>query len=378
MHVEQKNEVILNMNIHIFSTKMDDRCGIGAYTKYLKDELKKLGLRITYTFLETESQNPFYYLKIATKVSKNCDIVHIQFEYPFFGKLGPMTGIYTPLFYTCLHLLSCTLSFKIVTTMHEIWETKNPPKFRELGAIYITFINKFIFRFSDLLIVLSWDAKNKLVRQGVPKGKIYLTPHGLNVPRFMDKNECKKKIGLNPNKKIITIFGFIKRSKGHDLLIKASKHLNKNTIILIAGDMRSKKSMGYLEELKSIATDRTIFYGFVEEENIPIILNATDIMVLPYREVTQSGILNWSLAYEIPTITSNLPYFREINKKYSCILLFENENIRSLIYAVNKLLNDKELQNILRSSCKKYRSENTFERAAKETYRAYLASLKKV
>ena len=367
----------VNVKIHMFSTRMDGKCGIGAHAKYLRDEQKKLGLDIIATFVEPQRKNPLYYLKTAMTVSKDCDIAHIEFEYSFFGKLGPFSGIYVPLFYTFLRLLSYALLFKIATTIHEIWEPENPPRFGELGAIYINIVNRFVFNLSDFLIVFSEVTKDKVARQGVEKSRIVVTPQGCNSPIFMDKNECKKKIGLDPNKKIVTIFGFIRRSKGHDLLIEASKHL-KNTIVLIAGDIRSQEeSKGYLEELRRTATDETLFTGFVEEDNIPVILNATDVMVLPYRRIAESAVLDWSLAYRIPTITSDLPYFREINEKYSCTLLFRNQDIVSLVDSINKLLNDKELQNRLRSVCKKFQNENSFERAAKETYMAYLACLRK-
>jgi len=377
MQKESQNGKKMNMRIHMFSTRPDGRCGIGVYTKYLKDEERRLGLDVKSTFVEPKKRNPLYYVKIAAEVTKGCDIAHVQFEYPFFGKLGPVTGIYIPIFYTSLRLLSRVLCFKIVTTMHAMWRSRNPQRFGKLGSVYTNIVNRFVFKFSDCLITFSEVVRNMLISEGVPKCKIYLTPHGSDAPIFMNKKECKKRIGLDPNKTVLTIFGFVKRSKGHDLLVKASEYLDKDIVILIAGGVRSDEDKVYLENLKSIAGDRTVFYGFVKDENIPVILNATDVMVLPNRTTTISGVLNWSLAYRLPTIASNLPYFKEIGEKYSCILLFESQNTTSLVDVIKRLLNNKELQNRLRTSCERFQNENSFQRAAEKTHATYLSCLER-
>ena len=365
------------MRVNMYSTKMDGRCGIGTYTHYATEEQKKLDVIITHIFIEPEKKNPFYYFKKAYELSRNCDIAHIQFAYPFFGKIGPLTGIYLPLFYVYLRVLSHLRLFKIVTTMHEIWDLKNPPKFGIFGSLYIFLLNKFATHFSDVIVVLSETAKNRLLYQSVSENKLHLISHGSNIPKFMDKEACKSKIGFNPEEKIITIFGYIKQSKGHDLLIKASKYLESDVIILIAGDIKSEEDKGYLDYLKKIADEKVRFLGFIREEIIPVILNATDMMVLPYREITQSGILNHALAYQIPTVTSDLPYVAEINEKYSCILLCETNKMRSLVDATNKLFGNIKVQNKLKDACKRYHDDNKFETVARDINEVYSICLER-
>jgi len=359
---------------------MDGRCGIASYTKYLNDELGKLGVDINPIFVEPYRRDPLYYLRLAIRMGKMCDIAHIQFAYPFLGRLGPMTGIYIPLFYAFIWMLSHLFSFRVMTTMHNIWEERNPPKFRRLGSIYTSIVNKCVFRFSSCLIVLSESARDMLLRQGVSESKILVIPHGSKRPSLKVKKDCKVKIGLDPNKTVVTIFGYVKREKGHDLLVEAGRYIGNGAVLLIAGDDRAhdlKERKGYLEELKVVATDRTIFCGFVEENEVPLVLNATDIMVLPYREVRQSGVLNWSLAYKIPTITSDLPYFREIQRKYSCIRLFESGNVHSLVGAIRAVLNDEKLRGAMSRACEGYAEKNSFERAARATTSTYMTSLRR-
>lgn len=357
------------MRVNMYSTPPDGSCGIGLYTGYLASELRKLNVDVNQTFIKPDKSNPIYYLRKAVKLTKNSDIIHLQFEYPFFGKFGPMTGLYIPLFYALLWIFNFGKA-RVITTMHDIWEVEKPPKFKKLGSIYVALLNRSVAKFSDMLIALSETAKNRLLEQGVKENKVCLVPHGTITPIFMDKRECKEKIGLNPDEKSVTIFGYIKESKGHDLLIKACKYLG-NIRVVVAGGVKSSEDEEYLKKIKNMTNDKVIWYGYVEEDEIPLILNATDIMVLPHRKVTQSGVLNWALAYRIPTITSDLPYFREMNNKYSCVLLLENDDIKSLINAINTLLNDALLQNKLKEACKNYCDENTFKRASTEVVKVY-------
>ena len=72
----------------------------------------------------------------------------------------------------------------------------------------------------------------------------------------------------------------------------------------------------YLEKLKKIAeqhhcSDKVTFTGYPSRFD-SCILNATDIAVLPYRTVTDSGVLHLLIAYKVPTIASDLKAFREV------------------------------------------------------------------
>jgi SAM-dependent methyltransferase len=116
--------------------------------------------------------------------------------------------------------------------------------------------------------------------------------------------------------------GFVHESKGHDLLIEAFKDVEGK--LLIAGDSRLEEHKPYLGQLKARGAqlgieDKVRFLGYVSDEELPIVLSATDIMVLPYRKIRQSGILNLSLAYHLPTIASGLPYFVELKEKSGCV-----------------------------------------------------------
>lgn len=361
-----------DLDVLMISTQWDEnRCGIGLYTKYLSEEEREQGINVYNAYLYPNTKNPITYLMLALKSTKTIQIIHIQFDYPFFGKIGPFTGIFSLFFFPLLWFLTRFTKSYIIISMHEVWDKQKPPKFGKLGSLYGILLNMIIGTFSHSIIVLSATAKKRLSDQYVQSSKIRVINHGIFSPIFIDKSIAKRRLAIDSDTFVITIFGFIKKTKGHDLLINASKSLDKNVLILVAGGVQSEHDRPFLGTLQDQPLSNIRYYGFVHEDEIPLILNSTDIMVLPYREITQSGVLNWSLAYQIPTITSDLPFFKEINRQCSCIMLFESENISSLVSSIRRIQSDEEIRKSLQYAERKYYEKNSFSQKVTEIIQLY-------
>jgi glycosyltransferase involved in cell wall biosynthesis len=351
------------MKINLYSSPMDGCCGIGLYAKKVMDNLRRRGIVVKPIIVDVNKSNPLYFIRKANELAR-ADVVHIEFEYDFMG-CKPINSILTPLIYSYLKLLSLFRGFKIVTVLHNVWQKNNPPRYGFLGSIYVRFVNFFIHNFSDRLLARSEELYERALNEGVDEKKLVLLPHGADKPVFLNKQECKHKLGFG-DKKLVTIFGYIRTSqgvdlKGHDLVIEASKHLPEDIVVLIAGGTHNERDQKYLEGLKKKAGNNVVFYDYVPDEKIPIILNATDIMVLPYREVGASGIVRWALTYQIPTVVSSLPFFTRLQDKYNCLLI-SNTNPQKLAKDIVRLLRDDQLYNQLKKASKQYYDDNRIER----------------
>jgi len=332
--------------------------GIADDSRYLVPFLrKKIAVRVI-EIEKPQTKNPFYFYRLAKKASKDCDIIHIQHEFGLFGKLL-FSGIFTPIFY-----LSLDRSKKIITTVHE---------FRRMGGllnILRKWSNHLIFQRSDTIHVHTSKAENEL-RGRVPKEKIRTIPLGIYDKRLIrKKEECKKTLGL-AGKKVILFFGlFIHKEKGYDTIMDVLPRLDKDTVLLVLGEPMDQ---GYLQQLKAKAKNlsmekKVIFHGKYNEEQVPTFLNAADIAVLPYKKATQSGAINPLLAYGIPTITSDIEFFREINREYSCFLIFRSkEELEQLIKKTLK----KGAGKALEKNMKRFVSDRSPERIVGETIKMY-------
>ena len=362
--------------VNIFTT-WERKCGIAKYSSFLYKELKniidELKMPIEVKIVQNvypESVNPIYWVKIALNLRKS-DIIHIQHEFGLFGCLyrGKICGLASYLLYLILSIIKIKRKFKIITTMHEVYErekVRNP-----IRKIFYR-LREWPIRFSDLIIVHTNKAKSELMSR--MKKKIVVIPHGsYQTPIFLDEIESKKKLGLE-DKFILTIFGFIHRKKGYEKIIKILPKLE-NTILIIAGEP-APWDIDYVNFLKDMIKHMNLekkvvmLAKFIEEENIPIIFNASDIILLPYDEITQSGVLSMALAYRKPVIASKLPAFLEIAQEYGCIELAETEE--EWYNKIKEILHSKEKRNLLKKASQKYWENTNWKNVAKLHLNLYI------
>lgn len=350
------------ININII-TSQNINCGIADTSEQLVKELNKCeNIKINVIpITNTQSKNPLYFIKLLNGIKKN-QITHIQYQPALFGLLPiPFIEVnYIPLVIAILKLRRNS----IVTTIHE--------------AGLNSWINSSILKFlnlSDKIIVHNSKMIEILNKSGIEDKKMVEIPLGTSKAHILDKNEAKSELNVS-DKKIITIFGFISKNKGHDLIIEILPELNNNIILFVAGGARTKDQERYKESLvnkvKSLELeDRVNFLDFVDNKDLPVIASATDLFIYPYRWIVASAALSLGLSYEVPTITSDLSYFKGIKDKYDCIELFKNGNKQDLLLKITVLMNSKERQDYLKNRCEEFYNKTSWKSVALETQNIY-------
>jgi glycosyltransferase involved in cell wall biosynthesis len=350
------------INVNII-TSQNINCGIADTSEQLVNELNKSeNIKINVIpITDTQSKNPFYFIKLLKGIKKD-QITHIQYQPALFGILPiPLVEVnYIPLVITILKLRRNS----IITTIHEAgfnsWINRN----------IIKFLNK-----SDKIIVHNSKMIEILNKEGIDETKMVEIPLGTSKAHILNKNESKAHLNVS-DKKIITIFGFISKNKGHDLIIEILPELEDNTILFVAGGARTKDQAKYKEYLvnkvKSLGLENRVkFFDFVDTKDLPVIASSTDLFIYPYRWIVASAALSLGLSYRIPTITSDLSYFKEIKDKYDCIELFENGNKQELLIKIKKLMNNKERQSYLKKRCDEFYNKTSWKSVALETESIY-------
>ncbi|PQL95490.1 glycosyltransferase family protein [Apibacter adventoris] len=146
------------------------------------------------------------------------------------------------------------------------------------------------------------------------KGDVIYCPHlkYLYSKEYDIKNIKNEIINLIDNRKVnFLFFGNIRDSKGIDLLFEVLSKLDKKYIqesnFIIAGkdpdDLLSRfPKMGNVKLLTRHITD--------EESNF--LYSKTNYVLLPYNEISQSGVLETAIYFKKLSICSNLEYFQNI------------------------------------------------------------------
>lgn len=168
----------------------------------------------------------------------------------------------------------------------------------------------------SLIIVLEDNLKKRLSRV-VDEDKIAVIPHGVPKVRKVSQSIARKKLGLT-DEHVILYFGYLTWYKGVDFLIRSflnkKSYKGKKIKLIIAGgaSFTQEKKPHYQKFIMSIqALLRSLpshiqITGFVDEKDIPLYFEASDLIVFPYRAfISSSGPLSFTLAYKKPFVISD-------------------------------------------------------------------------
>lgn len=147
---------------------------------------------------------------------------------------------------------------------------------------------------------------------------------------------------LTPPKDIVQFlfFGRIRKNKGLEYLIDAT-----NKLTGLYKDQFIVKIVGKCDEwqiYEGLIKDFSVFDLSIEampNNKIADLFCQSHFLILPYKDVTQSGPLMIAFNYGVPAIASNLPGFVENIKDTVTGFLFETENSDSL-YTIMKTVID--------------------------------------
>ncbi|WP_445956148.1 glycosyltransferase [Yeosuana sp.] len=229
---------------------------------------------------------------------------------------------------------------KKVVTLHDL----NP----FYGRPY-SFLEKIAVKLIDGIIVHNQTSKKELLKKGLKVHKIAIIPHGNYFPFVSMLPEPK--IGKVIN---LLFFGQIKEVKGLDILLKAMKIVvNENTMfkLTIAGKPWKIDSGIYEKMIVNYGLDNFVErqFHFIEDNEVEFFFQKADVVILPYKQIYQSGVLLLTLSYGRTVITSDLKPFKDIITHNINGFIFESENAESLANCILKLNQENILKTTLNS-----------------------------
>jgi D-inositol-3-phosphate glycosyltransferase len=145
--------------------------------------------------------------------------------------------------------------------------------------------------------------------------KYLLHPLYTSFGEKLNKIEARKALELPSDKQLVLFFGLIRNYKGLDMLLDAMNELksNPNINLVIAGEFYEDKQP-YLDLIKKYGIEnQVILHGkFIANEDVKLYFSAADLVALPYRSATQSGVTQVSFHFEVPTLVTNVGGLGEI------------------------------------------------------------------
>lgn len=205
--------------------------------------------------------------------------------------------------------IAAEVNCPIVHTYHTVYENYThyfSPSIT-LGRKAVIVMTKRILRHTKAVIAPSQKIERLLKDYGIEQ-PIKVIPTGLRLKKFSDEisvniiNELKAKLGIPLKSRVLITVGRAAKEKNIDELIRYFKRLDiENTVFVIVGGgpyLDALKDLAYAENI----SDKIIFTGAVEPENIAAYYRLGDIFLSASQSETQGLTYIEALASGLPAV----------------------------------------------------------------------------
>jgi D-inositol-3-phosphate glycosyltransferase len=341
--------------------------------------------------LLTGGQDPSYAFALATTLSQRGICVYVlgndRIDCPEFhtsdrirfidcGGIRPNAGVLAKLWQLtmCYARLIAYVTFRPPKIVHILWNNKAEYFDRTLLTLYFKCIGKKIvltahnvnkakrdlcdsalnrltlaiqYCLADRIFVHTEKMKSELIQEfDVSPASAVVIPFGMNIhvpDTKLTVSEAKHKLGILPCERIILFFGRIVPYKGLECLVDAFHSVARcdaNCRLIIAGEpMRGFES--YMRNVR-----RAIAEGegadrircqleYISDNDTEVYFKAADVVVLPYKNIFESGVAFLAYRFGLPMIASDVGSFREELTRSGAGSLFEAGNSTALATSLN-------------------------------------------
>jgi len=156
---------------------------------------------------------------------------------------------------------------------------------------------------------------SKVVKVFLTK-KVSLEVHYEDLPA-MERSEARKKLSIPDDAPAILFFGYIRKYKGLDILLRAMPRIIESLPdirLIVAGEFYGdvKEYRSIIQELRIPAKNLVLATDYIPNDDVALYFSAANVAVLPYRSATQSGIVQIAYNFDVPVIATNVGGLAEI------------------------------------------------------------------
>jgi beta-1,4-mannosyltransferase len=247
---------------------------------------------------------PFHYssmtnlFKLIRYGGRGYNLIHVHWLYIFPHRL--VMKLFTR--------LTRLLGVKVVWEVHNIL----PHGWREIDR---KISREFLENADGLILHSRQDLERIRESLGVDPGQPYIVvPHGNFIGSYRNdigREAARNRLQIDPGENVLLCFGFIRKNRGYECLLDAMERVG-NIALVIAGRIEDKD---VYQEIVRRAKDNPkvrLFTGWIPDDDIQVYFNACDVVVLPYTEITTSGVVPLAYSFGKPVITTSIGGMTEI------------------------------------------------------------------
>jgi glycosyltransferase involved in cell wall biosynthesis len=240
-----------------------------------------------------DSLNPLSWRAAATRIAEDAaDVAVFQYWHPYFAPaygaiVSRLRSRQIPAIFICHNV-----------TPHE----------RHPVAL---FLRDRLFGKVDRFLVHS-EKDREILRSLQPSAAIFKARHPVyeffGAPQG-NRVSARLALGLSPDEKVILFFGHVRPYKGLEILLRSLPRVLKRQPVrlLIAGEFYESRSR-YERLIGNLGLQAhvTVHDRYIPNERVALYFRAANLLVLPYRSATQSGIIPTAYSFDLPVVTTSV------------------------------------------------------------------------
>lgn len=239
------------------------------------------------------------------------------------------------------------------------------------------YLYSFFLKRARRIVVITQKLKNLLTESKISLDKILVAPDGVDLKEFNikeTKEECRQKLNLPQDKKIILYTGHLYQWKGADVLLEVARKFSidnyqfSNYLFIFVGGTE-KDIVSFKKQAENL--NNVLVVGHRPHSEIPYWLKAADVLVLPNSGEEDISKF-WTspmkmfeyMASRRPIVASDLPSIKEVLNERNAILV-EPDNPEALAQGIKEALRNTQLSDKITEQAFQGVQEYTWQKRAK-------------
>ncbi len=295
------------------------------------------------------SISPFNWIKTASRLIKeDADIIVFDWWHPFFSFCH----------FTISFLIKKKYKGRILFITENVISHESHLIDKVLTKLGLKNASMFLALSDKVEKDLGWiSTKKKIYKSELPVYDCYNPEEGKQI------NSIKKDLGFEESDKILLFFGYVRKYKGLDILLNAMPQLieyNKSLRLLVVGEFYEEEK-SYLDIINSKGLEKyvKVISKFIPNEEVNRYFIPADLVVLPYRSATQSGILNVAYGFLKPVLVTDVGGLAEFVEQNKTGFIIKPDSTEEILNGVKKFYESKDNINF-EENIRRFVNKNSF------------------
>lgn len=267
----------------------------GIATKKSEPKLSKIALLVLLSPIA-----PLYYRLLGYR------IMHIHWVSGQFRPPRPKGALADKFFYLWHNLFFFGLK---ISGLYLVWTAHN---FLPHDKVFPDDIaaRKLLARNCDCVIALNEENFSAIQNSFAPKKLVLISAAEPSLVPTKDYDTVRSELQIIDGQLNFSALGHVRPYKGPDIFLKAVSLLQSENVFTLAGSASEgpfKTEILALSDLVRAQHKLNLNLNFLSDHELANLLLATDFLVCPFRQISNSGFVNLAMQMGVPLILPNLP-----------------------------------------------------------------------